>query len=112
MLDLVNKLVDKLIIYPENMMKNLNLTRGLIFSQTILLKLVNKGMTREDAYKMVQSASMDVWNDKNKNLKDELTGSKEISKYLTKEEIEEVFNSKKMLKNIDYIFNRSIYDDN
>ena len=112
MLDLVNKLVDKLIIYPENMMKNLNLTRGLIFSQTILLKLVNKGMTREDAYKMVQSASMDVWNDKNKNLKDELTGSKEISKYLTKEEIEEVFNSKKILKNIDYIFNRSIYDDN
>jgi len=112
MLDLVNKLVDKLIIYPENMIKNLNLTRGLIFSQTILLKLVNKGMTREDAYKMVQSASMDVWNDKNKNLKDELTGSKEISKYLTKEEIEEVFNSKKILKNIDYIFNRSIYDDN
>ena len=112
MLDLVNKLVDKLIIYPENMIKNLNMTRGLIFSQTILLKLVNKGMTREDAYKMVQSASMDVWNDKNKNLKDELTGSKEISKYLTKEEIEEVFNSKKMLKNIDYIFNRSIYDDN
>ena len=112
MLDLVIKLVDNLIIYPENMTKNLNLTRGLIFSQTIMLKLVNKGMTREDAYKLVQTASMDVWNDKNKSLKDELNGSKEISKYLTKDEIEEVFNTKKILKNIDYIFNRSVYNDN
>ena len=112
MLDLVIKLVDNLIIYPENMTKNLNLTRGLIFSQTILLKLVNKGMTRENAYKLVQTVSMDVWNDEKKNLKDELNGSKEISKYLTKEEIEEVFNTKKILKNIDYIFNRSVYKDN
>ena len=112
MLDLVIKLVDNLIIYPENMTKNLNLTRGLIFSQTILLKLVNKGMTREDAYKLVQTVSMDVWNDEKKNLKDELNGSKKISKYLTKEEVEDVFNTKKMLKKIDYIFNRSVYKDN
>ena len=112
MLDLVVKLVEKLIIYPENMMKNLNLTRGLIFSQTVLLKLVNKGMTREDAYKIVQTASMEVWSNSNKNLKDELLGSKEIGNYLNKDEIDEVFNPKKLLKNIDYIFERSVFSDN
>lgn len=111
MLNLVTKLVENLIIYPENMLKNLNLTRGLIFSQAVLLKLTDKGMMREDAYKLVQSSSMEVWKNKDKNLKDELLGSKEIKEYLKQEEIEEIFNTKKMLKNIDYIFERSIYDD-
>ena len=112
MLNLVTKLVENLIIYPENMIKNLNLTRGLISSQAVLLKLTEKGMTREDAYKLVQSSSMEVWKNKDKNLKNELLNSKEIQEYLKKEEIEEIFNTKKMLRNIDYIFDRSIYSDN
>jgi adenylosuccinate lyase len=111
MLHLMIKLIDNLIIYPENMFKNLNLTRGLVYSQTVLLKLINKGITREEAYKIVQTAAMDVWNDLNKNLKDELLNFDEVVKYLSKEEIEEIFNSKRMLNNIDYIFNRSIYAD-
>ena len=112
MLNLVTKLVENLIIYPENMIKNLNLTRGLISSQAVLLKLTEKGMTREDAYRLVQSSSMEVWKNKDKNLKNELLNSKEIQEYLKKEEIEEIFNTKKMLRNIDYIFDRSIYSDN
>lgn len=107
-LNLTINLLDKLIIYPENMIKNLNLTRGLIFSQTVLLKLVEKGMTREDAYQIVQSCAMNVWQDKSKNLKDELKNSEQIKNYLTENELEEIFNPHLMLKNIDYIFARSI----
>jgi adenylosuccinate lyase len=101
-------LTKNLIVYPENMIKNLELTRGLVFSQTILLRLVNKGVTREDAYKMVQSPAMDVWADKTKNLKDELINSKDVVKYLSEDEINEVFDKEKMLKNVDYIFARSV----
>ena len=110
-LDLMTKLIKNLLIYPENMIKNLNLTRGLIYSQTVLLKLVDKGLTREDAYQLVQKSAMDVWADTNKNLKDELLKSKDILKYLTKKEISEIFNTEKILKNVDYIFQRSVYAD-
>ncbi len=108
MLDLVTKLMENLIIYPENMIKNLNITRGLVFSQTVLLKLVNKGTSREDAYKIVQTSAMDVWADQNKNLKDELKKSEEVKKYLSIQEIDDIFDNKKMLKNVDYIFSRTV----
>jgi adenylosuccinate lyase len=111
MLNLMIKLISNLIIYPENMLSNLNLTRGLIFSQTILLKLVDKGLSREDAYKLVQTKAMDVWNDKNKNLKDELLNSEEMLRHLSETELNDIFNNKNMLKNVDYIFNRSIYSE-
>ncbi len=107
-LHLATNLIDKLIIYPENMLKNLNLTRGLIFSQTVLLKLVEKGMTREDAYQIVQSSAMNVWQDKSKNLKDELLTSDTVKKFLSEKEFDEIFNPNSMLKNIDYIFSRSV----
>jgi adenylosuccinate lyase len=108
MLDLMIKLISNLLIYPKNMQKNLELTRGLIFSQSVMLKLVNKGATREDAYKMVQTPAMDVWADEKKNLKDELLNSSEIKKYLTQKEIENIFEYSRMLKNVDYIFARSV----
>ena len=111
MLDLTINLIRKLIVYPESMLSNLNLTRGLIFSQTVLLKLVDKGLTREDAYKIVQNAAMDVWQDKTKNLKEELQNSKEVGKYLAANELNEIFDSKKILKNVEYIFNRSVFSD-
>jgi len=109
MLDLMIKLMKNLIVYPDNMIRNLNLTRGLIFSQTILLKLVDKGITREEAYKMVQASAMKVWNDDSKNLKDELLNSKDVTDLLSKKEIEEIFNYGKMLDNVDFIFNRTIF---
>lgn len=111
MLDLMIKLIKNLLIYPENMIKNLNLTRGLIFSQTVLLKLVDKGLTREDAYRLVQNSAMDVWANKDKNLKDELLNFNEVLNHLTKNEIDEIFNTDKILKNVDYIFQRSIYSE-
>ncbi len=105
------KLVQNLILYPDNMLKNLNLTRGLVFSQTVLLALVNKGLSREDSYKLVQDCAMAVWNDQNKNLKDELINSQLIRKYLSQTEIDFIFDSKKMLKNVDFIFKRTVESD-
>jgi adenylosuccinate lyase len=111
MLDLTVKLVKNLIIYPENMLKNLHLTRGLVYSQTILLKLIDKGASREDAYKIVQTAAMKVWEDVGKNLQNELESSSDVGRFLSKEEIADIFRSKKMLQNVDYIFSRSIDKD-
>ncbi len=111
MLDLMVKLVTNLLIYPDNMIKNLNLTRGLVYSQAVLLKLVNKGVSREDAYKIVQTAAMDVWADKSKDMFTELSNSQEVKKYLTGEDLKDVFASKRTLKNVDYIFSRSINAD-
>lgn len=111
MLDLTIKLIQNLLIYPDNMIKNLNLTRGLVHSQTVLLKLVDKGLSREDAYRIVQTAAMDVWANKEKFLKDELLKSKEVMSCITQTELEEIFNADKILKNVDYIFQRSIYSE-
>jgi adenylosuccinate lyase len=111
MLDLMTKLITNLIIYPENMLKNLNITRGLILSQTVLLSLVNKGISREDAYKIVQSSAMSVWDDKEKNMKDELSKNKEVLKHFSKKEINEIFDNKKMLNNVDFIFSRTVEAD-
>jgi adenylosuccinate lyase len=107
-LGLAVKLIDNLIIYPENMLKNLNLTRGLIFSQAVLLKLTEKGMSREDAYAIVQTLSMKVWEDSSKNLKDELLNSSEVKKFLSQKNVEDLFDPDKLLKNVDYIFSRSV----
>ncbi len=111
MLDLMVKLIKNLLIYPDNMIKNLNLTRGLVYSQAVLLKLVNKGVSREDAYKIVQSSAMEVWADKTKDLFSELKKSPDVKKYLTEEDLKDVFASKRTLKNVDYIFSRSIDAD-
>jgi len=108
MLDLMVKLISKLIIYPDNMNRNLNLTRGLIFSQTILLKLVTKGISREDAYRIVQDSAMKVWGDEKLNLKDELSKSAELKKYISLEELNGIFGNKNMLKNVEFIFNRTV----
>lgn len=108
MLGLAIKLMDNLIIYPENMLKNLEKTRGLIHSQKVLLKLTEKGMTREDAYAFVQKSAMEVWADESKSLKNELSNSPDVNKYLSKSEIKDLFDTSKMLVNLDYIFSRSV----
>lgn len=111
MMDLTIKLISNLLVYPEKMMDNLNLTRGLIYSQTVLLHLIDKGISREEAYKIVQKHAMDVWADPNKNLKNELLNSDDVKKYLSVEEISGIFDDKRMLKNVDYIFSRTIYKE-
>lgn len=102
-------LIDNLLIYPENMMKNFNKTRGLVFSQRVLLRLVEKGLTREAAYKAVQTAAMTVWRDESKNMKDELLADDSVTDYVTPEEIDDIFDPKNLLKNLDKIFERTIY---
>lgn len=111
MLYLMVNLVSKLLIYPENMIRNLNLTRGLVFSQTILLKLVTKGISREDAYRIVQDSAMKVWGNEKLNLKDELSKSDELKKYISMEELNEIFENKNMLKNVEFIFNRTVLSE-
>jgi adenylosuccinate lyase len=108
MLDLMTKLISNLLIYPENMTGNLNITRGLIFSQTVLLKLVDKGLTREDAYKLVQDVATKVWADKQTAFFDELNKSADIKRHLSENELKEIFANKKMLNNVNFIFARTV----
>jgi len=98
-------LLDTLEIYPENMEKNLWLTRGLIFSEKILLKLIDKGLSREDAYLLVQGNAMKCWTDKI-DFKNVIINDRKIISHLSLEEIEECFDVKHDLKQVDYIFDR------
>jgi adenylosuccinate lyase len=99
----MTKIIDKLLVYPEHMTRNLNVTRGLIFSQEVLLALTKKGMKREDAYRVVQESAMKVWENE-KDYKTLLLGSEEVMKILSKKELDELFDPKRSLKYVDYIF--------
>ena len=105
MLNKINKLFKHLIVYPENMMRNLNLTNGLIFSQEVLLSLIQKGLTREDAYKLVQKNAMKVWEEKI-DFKVLIKNDAKISKLLSNNEIDRLFDLNKILININKIFER------
>ena len=105
MLDKANNLFENLIIYPDNMMKNLNLTNGLIFSQEVLLKLIQKGVSREDAYKLVQKNAMKVWEQKI-DFKELLKNDTNISELLSVQEIDSLFDLNKILININKVFER------
>jgi adenylosuccinate lyase len=98
-------LLEGLQVYPENMEKNIWLTRGLIFSQKVLLKLVGKGMTREEAYRLVQRNAMETWKEK-ADFRELLLGDREVTGLLTKEEITECFDVTADLRNVDRIFER------
>jgi adenylosuccinate lyase len=108
MLGLITDIIDKLIVYPENMQRNIDLTHGLIFSQEVLLALTKKGMKREDAYSLVQKYAMEVWSceAEKKNFKEILKSDSNIMKYLNEKELDELFDLKKSIRNVDYIFNR------
>jgi adenylosuccinate lyase len=97
--------IDKLIVYPENMKKNLDRLGGLIHSQRVLLALTQKGVSREDAYKFVQRNAMPVWRGEGDFLT-LLKGDAEVSKALSDAEIEELFDLGYHLKHVDTIFAR------
>jgi adenylosuccinate lyase len=88
MLHTLTKLVDRLIVYPEHMKRNMEITKGLYFSQTILLKLTARGIERKTAYEAVQRAAMKTWQG-DKSLKDNLKEEAEIMAKLTPAEIDE-----------------------
>ena len=98
-------LLENMIIYPENMMKNLDKTGGLIYSQEVLLALVKKGITREESYAMVQRNAMQVW-ELGKDFKLLLKSDKDISELLTEDEIDELFDLNKILININKVYKR------
>ena len=105
-LSLAVDVLERLIVYPENMRRNLERTGGLIFSQAVLLALAKKGMKREDAYRIVQGAAMEAWS-ASKDFKELLQRDDEISRYLDRKEIDEVFDLEKSLRHVDYIFRRA-----
>jgi len=98
-------LIDNLIVYPEKMLDNLNLTNGLIHSQKVLLELVNKGLKRQQAYEIVQRCSMKTWDEK-RPLIETLIEDSEIQKYFTREKLEKLFSLEKVFSSVDYIYNR------
>lgn len=117
MLHRMNSVIANLTVYPENMMKNLNLTGGLVFSQRVLLELPLKGVSREDAYKIVQRNAMKVWeeiqqgkpttNEKGESLYlNHLLADEELRESLSEEQIRECFNYDYYTKNVDKIFDR------
>jgi adenylosuccinate lyase len=102
-------MMDKLVVYPERMIYNLNLTHGVIFSQMVLLALIEKGTTREDAYAIVQKNAMKSWQE-GLEFRDLLEKDSTVAKYLQKKELAAIFNVNNFLKNLDFIFNRVFGD--
>ncbi len=105
MISLTSSVLDKLLVYPENMKRNIDLTHGLVFSQPVLLALTTRGMKREDAYRLVQKNAMDVWQSK-QDFRTLLESDPEVKKVLTKVELDEAFDATKSLRHVDYIFDR------
>lgn len=99
------KLIQNLVVNIPNLKRNLELTNGLVFSQTILLKLIDKGMKREEAYRIVQNSAMKCWNEKISFFR-LLMEDNEIRKYLSEDELLAVFDYEKSRKNVDFIFKR------
>jgi adenylosuccinate lyase len=105
MLAKFTSVIDKLLVYPQNMKRNMDITHGLLYSQPVLLALAKKGMKREDAYRIVQRNAMEVWKSK-KNFKETLKADEEVSALLNDADLDEAFDPKKSLNNVDYIFKR------
>jgi adenylosuccinate lyase len=98
-------LIDRLLVYPERMKKNLESTGGLIFSGQLLLDLAEAGMLREDAYRLVQSHAMRAWKE-DLNFREEVARDAQISALLTPEKLEKTFDYMRQLGNVDAIFKR------
>lgn len=105
MLNRFSKVLENLVVFEDNMMKNIYRTNGVIFSQRILTKLIDKGLSREKAYDMVQPLSMDSWKN-DKDFKNILLENSEITKYLSESEIQESFSLDFHLKNVEKILER------
>jgi adenylosuccinate lyase len=95
-----------LVVYPDNMRRNMDCFGGVIYSQQVLLKMVERGMTREQAYRLVQSNAMDAWNRDGGDFRDNLLKDTNVTAVLSKSEIEECFNPSYYLKNLDQVFDK------
>ena len=99
-------LVKNLLVYPDNMQRNMNLYGGVIFSQRVLLTLVEKGMSREDAYAVVQGNAHQVWNQEGGDFRSMISQDEKVQQFLSSEEIAECFNPQHHLQNLTVIYQR------
>ena len=106
MLTRFNNLVDGLVVHKENMLKNTSLFGGIVYSQRVLLELTNKGLSREDAYRLVQKNALSAFNTDNGNFKNNLLNDNEVTNILSNTEIENCFDSSYYLRNIEEIYSR------
>ena len=105
MLSIFTSIMKGLKVYPENMRRNVELTQGVIFSQRVLLALIDKGLPREKAYKMVQDSAMKAW-EKRKNFLSLLGADRRITARLSKKELNSLFDYDYYLKHVDDVFKR------
>jgi adenylosuccinate lyase len=105
LLDKTTKLVDQLMVYPARMRRNLDLTRGLVFSGQLLLDLAAAGMLREQAYRVVQAHAMKAWEEEG-DFRAAIEADPQIAAVLSQEKIAEAFSLERQLKNVDAIFGR------
>src|SRR6185369_14520304 len=106
-------LMDKLIVYPGNMLKNIHSSGGLVFSQRVLLTLTEAGLKREEAYAIVQENAMAVWRDRQgegagdgPDFLARLSDDKRVTKYIEPKELAKAFDLKWFLRNVDVVFKR------
>ena len=105
MLNRFNEIMENIVVHKENMLNHTNEFGGIVYSQKVLLSLVAKGLTREEAYRIVQRNALEAFNN-HKNFKAELIKDNEVTSLLSDDEIEKIFNPQEFLKNIDAIYQR------
>jgi adenylosuccinate lyase len=110
MLNRLTGIIEKLTVYPENIQRNLALTGGLFNSQRVMLALTHKGLSRNEAYELVQRNAMKVW-EQGGHLKERLMADTEVMRYLTKDELEELFDLRFYVRHVDTIFKRVFDND-
>ncbi len=106
-LDRLNGIVKNLNIYPKNMKKNLDLTKGLFFSQKVMLELTSLGLSREEAYRLVQKNAMQTWNNKS-SFYENLSNDNKINKKIPVNKLKKLFDFSYHTKRINIIFKRSL----
>ena len=105
LLDKTTRLVDQMLVHPERMRRNLDMTQGLVFSGQLLLDLAAAGMLRESAYRLVQGHAMQAWQDES-DFRAAIQGDPDIGKFLTSGQLAESFSLERQLRNVDRIFAR------
>jgi adenylosuccinate lyase len=110
LLDKTATMIERMLVYPERMTRNLEMTQGLVFSGQLLLELAGAGMSREDAYRLVQRHAMDAWTN-DRNFRASVEADPEIGALLPAERLAAVFDFERQLKNVDAIFDRVLAED-
>jgi adenylosuccinate lyase len=105
MLTQFDRIMQNLLVYPRNMMANLNKTRGMIFSGRLLLELSRRTDSKEEAYKIVQESAMRAWAE-GLDFRDLISDDKRVARYLSPQQVEECFSLDHYLRHVDYIFKR------